>query len=198
MRGAVYPRRRVVWTWKWSFSMQLSRELFQHIVAELRSAMVGGHNKRLKPRVGLRNHVAMTLLKDHKPQAAASVVVRDLSPDGIGFLLHRKLPANALFSIRLPAYDAADLVAVYCVKHCDMIFDDLFRIGGLLVSINNPDEESKPSAGAGSGAVTAAKPAKSPPKAPPAAAAAAADPATAPAATTPRAARSPNHSAHAA
>jgi hypothetical protein len=127
--------------------MELSRELFKQIVAQLRG---GGdsHDKRKTPRVGLRNHVHLTQLKgsDNTPGDSYHVVVRDLSPDGIGFLHHRRIAVNCLFAIRLPALEVGMMVAIYKVRHCDMLENDLFRIGGLLVKVCDQNSEAAQSA----------------------------------------------------
>jgi hypothetical protein len=119
--------------------MELSRELFKLIIAQLKG-IGGGHDKRKSPRVGLRNHVQMMPLKsaDVKPTQSCNVIVRDLSPDGIGILHHRRINADSFFAIRLPASEAVHMVAVYKVKHCETLEENLFRIGGILIKVNDP------------------------------------------------------------
>ncbi len=138
---------------RWAF-MQLSRELFNQIIAHLKGGRDGIHNKRREPRVGLRNRVALTPLKgsDNSRDRASDVAVRDLSRDGIGFLHHKRLPVNTLFTISLPALDDGELTAVYRVKHCESLDEGLYRIGGSLINLCEaneklvPAEEAKPAA----------------------------------------------------
>jgi PilZ domain-containing protein len=138
--------------------MQLSRELFKQIIAQLKGGKEDAHNKRREPRVGLRNRVALTVLKgtEHTPGASVTVTVRDLSRDGIGFLHHGRVPTNTIFTIRLPAMEDGDLVAVYKVKHCQLLEEGLYRIGGALINLCEANESPVPAAVAEAAAAPAA------------------------------------------
>jgi hypothetical protein len=126
--------------------MELSRELFNLIIAQLKGSGGGNNDKRKTPRVGLRNRVFLTPMKgpDKKASQSYGVIVRDLSPDGIGILHHRKIPADTLFAIRLPAPEAGDMLAIYRVEHCETLEEDLYRIGGSLVKLCDPNPDKPP------------------------------------------------------
>jgi hypothetical protein len=120
--------------------MQLSSEAFREIIGQLRGN-AKETDKRSKPRVGVRNRVKLRLLGTHagQPIKEIEVTVRDLSADGIGLLHHERLPVKSLFGIGLPVYGQRDLMAVYKVRHCDPLDAQLFRIGGVLVKIDDPE-----------------------------------------------------------
>jgi PilZ domain len=126
--------------------MELSSEVFRQIVGQLKM-VAGKSGKRGEPRVGLRNRVLFAPLKgkDHEPDSPRYVAIRDLSADGIGLLLNHKLPLKSLFAIRLPATESDDLVAIYVVKHCEILEDDhLYRVGGSLTQLFDPEATAKP------------------------------------------------------
>jgi len=122
--------------------MELSRELFDQIVSHLKGA-ASSSDKRHKPRVGLRKRVDLTPLNapGSPPLGHTSVMVRDLSPSGIGLMNHQRMDANSFFAIRLPSSAIGALVAVYKVRHCDLIEDGLYRIGAQLVKVCDIDAE---------------------------------------------------------
>jgi hypothetical protein len=123
-------------------AMQLSLEMFNQIIAQLKGNRDGTHDKRREPRVGLRNRVSMSPLMgvNHTPDRTYSINVRDLSRDGIGFLHQRRLIPKTFFTINLPASDEGGLTAVYAVQHCEPLEADLYRIGGSLIHISQAGE----------------------------------------------------------
>jgi hypothetical protein len=148
--------------------MQLSRELFKQIIAQLKGGKdLNHHNKRREPRVGLRNRVALTALKgpNNTPEPSAIVNVRDLSRDGIGFLHHSRIPSNTLFTIRLPALEDGDLLALYKVRHCQLLEEGLYRVGAELVNICEANESPVPAGVTVGAAAPAPKEAAPPAKA---------------------------------
>jgi hypothetical protein len=70
--------------------------------------------------------------------------VRDLGRGGIGVLYRRRLLANALFAISLPASDEGGVTAVYRVEHCDPLEGGLFRIGGSMVRLSEEGDVEVP------------------------------------------------------
>jgi|GEM_PF-2297066 len=119
--------------------MQLSGELFRQILSQLKG-LASDDEQRIGPRVGMHHRVLLTPLGSESGKSRPVVVsVRDMSVDGIGILHHVRLPAKSLFAIRLPVYGTRDITAVYSIKHCDVLEKDLFRIGGVLLKIDDPE-----------------------------------------------------------
>jgi hypothetical protein len=122
-------------------SVQLSGEVFRQIIGQLRTDAADSH-KRTAPRVGLRNRIMVTPLNNdtnNNNAKAISCAVRDISVDGIGLLDPGHLANNSLFGIRLPLGGNSDITAVYMVKHIEMLEKGLFRIGAVLLKIDDPE-----------------------------------------------------------
>ena len=133
--------------------MQLSGEAFRQIVMQLKGAC-GKSDKRSKPRVGMRNHVMLSLFEGAKGSTAqrkgaagggpaggmqqVEVMIRDLSPGGICIVHTVRLPAKTLFAIQLPVAGQRNLKAIYVVKHCEPLDAGLFRIGAALLKLDDP------------------------------------------------------------
>ena len=139
--------------------MQLSLEMFNQIVSHLKGGRDGLNNKRREPRVGMRNRVNLTPLKGmtNRPDRPARVAVRDLSRDGIGFLLTRRIPLKSMFSIELPALDEGAMTATYRVTHCEPLEEGLYRIGGTLINVCEAPASLVPVAAASPAAAPAAR-----------------------------------------
>ena len=109
--------------------MILSAELFNQIIAALRSDKQDGQERRTAPRVGLRAEVDVLISPDGRTPAVR-MRCRDLSVSGIGLVFNHTLPAGHEFIVRLPATGATQTVYISCVVvHCRPLAKDLFAIG---------------------------------------------------------------------
>jgi hypothetical protein len=113
--------------------MLLSAELFNQIIAALRSDQQSGEERRVAPRVGLRAEVDVLL----RPVPGAPRVLmrcRDLSVGGIGLVYDHALPPGHEFLVRLPAARGQPAVLVSCVTvHSRELDEKLFAIGARVV-----------------------------------------------------------------
>jgi hypothetical protein len=113
--------------------MILSAELFNQIMAGLRSDQKSGQERRAAPRVGLRAEVEV-LLAPAPGSPKVRMRCRDLSVSGIGLVYDHTLPPGHEFIVRLPAGGGDPAVLISCVTvHSRKLDDDVFAIGARLV-----------------------------------------------------------------
>ena len=109
--------------------MQLSAELFRRIVDTLHSdeRTCSRHEKRREGRAGLRCSVELIprIFGDNgrKPIAAT---VRDISPSGMGFILHQRVAVGVELVCRLPVDDKTAIEVIMAICHCGRLSKDLF------------------------------------------------------------------------
>jgi hypothetical protein len=114
-------------------AMQLSAEMFEAIVKNLKGSAPEGRDKRREPRAGLCGKADMIPISlDQRVAKSCLVRVRDLSPRGIGLVHNKRLGVDTQFAIQLPCGNNARITVVYTVRHCKTLSPDLFSIGGLL------------------------------------------------------------------
>jgi hypothetical protein len=109
--------------------MDISAETFQSITRSLKSD--GGSDKRRSPRVGVRGHVTIVPLPKNPSNETLSVILRNISAQGMAILHHKPMDAGQRFILRLEAQShSAQTQAIVCtVVRCHALEDSLYEIG---------------------------------------------------------------------
>jgi hypothetical protein len=112
--------------------MQLSAELFSNIVSTMQSDERHSvrHEKRKEGRVGVRCSIEIIpqILSDAGERKVA-VTVRDISPSGMGFIAHEKMPVGQKLLCRLPCENLTTIDVMMTVRHCLKLSSSLFGVG---------------------------------------------------------------------
>jgi c-di-GMP-binding flagellar brake protein YcgR len=112
--------------------MQLSAELFKRIVSTLSSdeKSCSRHEKRKEGRVGLRCSVDITpeIFSD-SGMKTTRVVVRDISPSGMGFVAHEHIAVGTKLICPLPCENNTSVEVVMLVRHSGRISKGLYNVG---------------------------------------------------------------------
>jgi hypothetical protein len=154
--------------------MRLSAEMFNTIVAGLKSDSRSAKDKRKEPRVGVAGDAPLVSVGEGGRRISGTVRVRDLSPTGIGIIFNQELPAKQRFVIQLLHEDNQPLWLVCKAAHCRAIDGGRFTIGARIDQLLRAKEihkieQEKATAAAAAAAATAKKahrPAPTPPRVP--------------------------------
>jgi hypothetical protein len=99
--------------------MNLSAEVFEQIIAKVKTDACTHDERRSTPRVGIRATATIYLLKDDaKAVDALAVTVRDISAGGIGLIHSAPIKVGARFLMRLARVMDKPLPLVCVVRHC--------------------------------------------------------------------------------
>jgi hypothetical protein len=116
---------------------RLTAELFEDIVNCLRSdATHRVHEKRNRPRVGLRNSLDIFPCTEGARLAAPLVVwVRDVSADGLGLVSSQSLPIDMHFVAEFDRWERQRLRVQYKIAYCKLLSGGLYSLGARLVKV---------------------------------------------------------------
>ena len=124
---------------------RLSAELFQQIVASLRSdRSLRNHEKRTRPRVGLRS--SLEVIPCGRGGKRFVVTVRDLSADGIGLVSNVVMQVGQEFVAHYERQDREPLRVQYTVAYCKTISSGLYSVGARLVRVLPAELAATPAA----------------------------------------------------
>lgn len=118
---------------------RLTADVFEQIVASLRSD--GGrrmHEKRNRPRVGLRNTLEIMPCPElgaHEAPPSAVVWVRDVSCEGLGFVCPCPFPTDMQFIAEFDRSGSPKLRVQYRIAYCKPISSGLHSVGARLVNV---------------------------------------------------------------
>jgi hypothetical protein len=117
--------------------MALPAQLLRELLTALRSDAIrrGPTDQRRAARVGVRKPIQATFLPQGEAPCTPPCWVRNVSATGIGLLCRRSLPSGTEFILPFKRTDAAPLRILYRITHTARVADDLFAIGGRLVSV---------------------------------------------------------------
>ncbi|MDP9173474.1 MAG: hypothetical protein M3O30_06365 [Planctomycetota bacterium] len=112
-------------------SMNLSADLFNEIVASLRSDGPDSRaqEKRTQGRVGLRCTMDLVPFPTPEGTRPTTVWLRDISINGIGFVSSARVSDRSELIARLPRPNQTPLSILYKVRYCRRLSSDLFSVG---------------------------------------------------------------------
>ncbi len=108
--------------------MKLDNQLFQSVVAALRSESLDG-DKRTTPRVGLTAEVSVTLIKNKRLERPIMIRVRDLSRTGIGFIHTKVIKEGSRLILQLPVPEEKPRYILCEIKHSRPVGSGLYAVG---------------------------------------------------------------------
>jgi hypothetical protein len=136
--------------------MNLTAEQFAEAVAALQApgeaappaggtALPVGERRRA-PRVAHRGKASITLGDDPRGDVPTNVVVKDLSPRGVGIVHARRLRRGETFVLRLSRDDGQRRpVAILCtVAHCRQVDKSLYNIGAEFTCLIGDARDAQP------------------------------------------------------
>lgn len=117
--------------------MNLSAEVFEQIIAKVKTDACAHDERRNAPRVGIRATATVYLLKDEsKGVEAIAVTVRDISAGGVGLIHTSPLKVGARFLMRLPRAMDKPLPLVCVVRHCrGLAGSTLYAVGAAFMKV---------------------------------------------------------------
>lgn len=98
--------------------MRLSAELFEQIVAALKSDTNRDRDKRGEPRVGMAGEATLVSLGTDGKRASVRVRVRDVSHSGIGLHHHAPFPLKHKLFLQLPSVGYEPICLVCITAYC--------------------------------------------------------------------------------
>jgi hypothetical protein len=120
-------------------AMLISAELFGEIITNLRSDLTSSqrnHEKRRQARVGLRCALQITpCASSAKAVNPISLLVHDISQNGIGLVSGVKLDENAEFVARFPRDGHPAVPVLYKTRYCRKLTSDQFAVGAMLMRV---------------------------------------------------------------
>lgn len=88
------------------------------------------HEKRRATRVSHRGRASIALGDDPRSEVSTTVVIKDLSPRGVGIVHSQRLRRGSNFVLRLSRDEGQAPIAILCtVAHCRQVEKSLFTIG---------------------------------------------------------------------
>src|SRR5688572_21983721 len=124
---------------------RLTADTFEEIVSSLRSDEARRvHEKRNRPRVGLRNSLAIFPCPHGVPAAHPVVFwVRDVSAEGLGLVGSQPFPTDMDFIAEFDRGERPRLRVQYKVAYCKQLSRGLYSVGARLVKVL-PERSSAP------------------------------------------------------
>ena len=121
--------------------MLLSAEQYEQICSQLRTLRdnVGRSERRSRPRAGLRAQITLLPCRATASEPR-KVWVRDLSPDGIGFISNEMITVGTPLLITLPRPNGDALEVLYITTRAVHLTKDQFSIGARLERVITADE----------------------------------------------------------
>jgi len=116
---------------------RLTADVYEEIIASLRSDRSRLNEKRKKPRVGLRSSLELLPCAPAggKAKPALVVWVRDVSADGLGLVSAQPVLVDMQFVAEFDRFDRECLLVQYRVAYCKPIARGLYSIGARVVSV---------------------------------------------------------------
>ena len=108
--------------------MRMSAEMYEQIVAALRSDSHRDRDKRREPRVGLAAEVDYVTVEEGK-RIAGVVRVRDVSPTGIGLFFSKQIDKRQRFVVQLYTNSEEPMWLVCQAAYCRRVDGGSFSVG---------------------------------------------------------------------
>jgi hypothetical protein len=120
--------------------MRLSAELYQQIVAGVRSDSQGEKDKRREPRVGLAGEADLITVGADGKRLAGLAKVRDVSPTGIGLLFDHPLTPGQRVIVQIQAGKGQRIWLVCHVAYSKKISGGLFSVGARIKQLMRAEQ----------------------------------------------------------
>ena len=108
--------------------MELSHQQFADLLQRFESTPEPEEVRR-SARIVIRRRATIVLDPDSNPKEV-DVVLQDISRGGVCITHHEGMPRDKKFRLILPGSDGRAVAMDCVVRHCTMIKQHLFRIGG--------------------------------------------------------------------
>jgi hypothetical protein len=120
--------------------MRLTAEMYEQIVAALKSDSHGDRDKRRQPRVGMAAEADFVMVIADGARIAGVVRVRDVSASGIGLLFARQIAKNQRFVLQLYGANEQPLWLVCTAAYCRGGEEDRYSVGARIQQILKADQ----------------------------------------------------------
>jgi hypothetical protein len=123
--------------------MRLSAEMYDQIVAALRSDKQRDKDKRKEPRVGLAGEANLVAVSETGVRISGVTRVRDISPTGIGLIFNKQLAKGQRFVVQLEGFDGQPVWLVATTAYCRTIDNTKHSIGAKIQQVLRADQIQK-------------------------------------------------------
>jgi hypothetical protein len=122
--------------------MRLSAEMYDQIVAALRSDSHRDKDKRQEPRVGMAGEAELVTVGENGKRMAGKVRVRDISASGIGLFFAHSLNKDQRFVIQLQSSTGEPVWLVCLTAYCKRASSN-FSVGARIKQVLRADQIHK-------------------------------------------------------
>jgi hypothetical protein len=123
--------------------MRLSAEMYEQIVAGLKSDSHRDKDKRREPRVGMAGEVDFVTVDDAGKRIAGSVKIRDVSRSGVGLLVNQRIAPQQRFVVQLASFNGEPIWLVCISAYCRPIDGGRFSVGARIMQLLRAEEIQK-------------------------------------------------------
>jgi hypothetical protein len=123
--------------------MRLSADLYDQIIAALKSDGRADREKRTEPRVGLAGDSTLVTVDETGKRVSDLIRVRDVSRSGIGLIANQKLSAKQRFVLQLQYHNDEPLWMVCFTAYCRAIEGGRFTVGAKIEQLLKADQIPK-------------------------------------------------------
>jgi hypothetical protein len=123
--------------------MRLSAEMYEQIVAGLKSDSQRDKDKRQEPRVGLAAEAEFVTVSAEGVRTAGVVRVRDVSASGIGLFFPNEVAKNQRFVVQLYTNNDQPLWLVCTAAYCRRVDGGRHSVGGKINQLLRADQIQK-------------------------------------------------------
>jgi hypothetical protein len=141
--------------------MRLSAEIYEEILAGLKSDGVRDKDKRREPRVGMAGEADFVTIAGDGTRQAGVVRIRDVSRQGIGLLFNQHIPPQQRFVVQLESINGQPIWLVCNAAYCRKTDMGRFSVGARIMQVLRAADIQKveaKAAAAVAAATTSAKP----------------------------------------
>jgi hypothetical protein len=123
--------------------MKLSVEIYDQIIAGVKSDSQGGRDKRREPRVGLAAEADFVTVDETGGRVAGVLRVRDISASGIGLLFPRQMNPNQRFVLQIYSRQGEAVWLVCLTTYCRRKDGGTFSVGAKISQVMRAAEIAK-------------------------------------------------------
>jgi hypothetical protein len=123
--------------------MRLSAEMYEQIVASLKSDSHRDKDKRREPRVGMAAEADFVTVTEAGKRIAGVVRVRDVSARGIGLFLSKQIDKHQRFVLQLYTTKQEPVWLVCQAAYCRQVDGGRFSVGAKIHQLLRADQIQK-------------------------------------------------------
>ncbi len=120
--------------------MRLSAEIYDQIVAALKSDSQKDLDNRLEPRVGMAGEATLVTVREDGRQVTARVRVRDVSRSGIGLYYSSRFVKDQRLIIQLQKASGESIWLVCIAAYCRRVEPDRYSVGVRIRQVLRPEQ----------------------------------------------------------